>query len=212
MSDETTSRTDSNQPPVFPLSREDLVPEFRVVARGDSRRGIRLEHYFWSTLKHMAERRNSTIGKMVDEIVERAEESGNLASAIRVACIRGVSDENASLRKLASLTTINAILVACPSPAFALSSSKKILTFNPAFHQLVRRQLPVGQGDDSRSDLKLTLDLPVADIFSRLDAGDSPVVTGFVVGANERRYRGQLNVVRAPLHEPELLMAFVFNS
>jgi predicted DNA-binding ribbon-helix-helix protein len=195
------------------LSTEDLEPEFRVVARGGVRRGIRLERFFWISLKKLAESRKSTLGKVIEEIAETHAGAGNLTSAIRVACIRWLSDKNTDLQKLASLKTINAILVACPSPAFALSSSKKILTFNPPFQQLVRRQLPVGHGDDARQDLKLALDLNVADICSRLDAnGENPVVTGFVIGAGDRRYRGQLSVVRAPLIEPELLMAFVFNS
>jgi hypothetical protein len=78
---------------------------------------------------------------------------------------------------------------------------------------MVRRQLPVGPGEETRSDLRLALDLNVADIFSRLDVdGDRPVVTGFVIGAGDRRYRAQLNVVRAPVSEPELLLAFVFGG
>ena len=197
----------------LPLSLDDLKPEFRVVARGGVRRGIRLERFFWISLKKLAESRKSTLGEVIDEIAETQAGSGNLTSAIRVACIRWLSDRNADLQKLVSLKTINAILVACPSPAFALSSSKKILTFNPPFQQLVRRQLPAGHGDYARQDLKLALDLNVADIFSRLDAnGENPVVTGFVIGAGERRYRGQLRAVRAPLIEPELLLAFVFNG
>ena len=38
------------------------------------------------------------------------------------------------------------------------------------------------------------------------------MVTGFVIGAGDRRYRAQLNVVRAPVSEPELLLAFVFGG
>ncbi|TIV37390.1 MAG: hypothetical protein E5V96_25785, partial [Mesorhizobium sp.] len=124
-----------------------------------------------------------------------------------------LAEESMKLRKLASIRTINAILVACPSPAFALSSSKKILAFNTPFQQLVRRQLPSAPGEDGRQDLKLALDLNVTDIFARLDAnGETPVTSGFVIGAGERRYRGQLSAVRAPVAEPELLMAFVFNG
>ncbi len=183
------------------------------MARGGTRRGIRLERVFWTSLKQMAENRKCTIGMLVEEIAESHADTGNLTSAIRVACMRGMADENLTLRRLASIKTINAILVACPSPAFALSSSKKILTFNAPFQQLVRRQLPVAPNDDARHDLKLALDLNVADIFARLDAnGETPVATGFVIGAGERRYRGQLNAVRAPVVEPELLMAFVFGG
>ena len=212
MNDEvaTAIRAEAQQ---YPLLVEDVEPEFRVVARGGNRRGIRLERLFWASLKKLAESRKSTLGQLVEEISKAQPESGNLASAIRVACTRWLADQNADLRKLASLKTVNAILLACPSPAFALSSSKKILAFNPSFQSMVRRQLPAAPGEEARSDLRLALDLNVADIFSRLDAdGDHPVVTGFLIGAGDRRYRGQLNVVRAPVSEPELLLAFVFGG
>ena len=105
------------------------------------------------------------------------------------------------------------MLLACPSPAFVLSSSKRILAFNPAFQQLVKRQLPSGLGEDGRQDLKLALDLNVADIFARLAAGgEAPVVTGLVLGAGDRRYRGRVNAVRAPVAEQELLLCYVFGA
>ncbi|QPC95132.1 hypothetical protein GA829_14405 [Mesorhizobium sp. INR15] len=199
--------------PHLPLAPEDFGLEFRVVTRGGTRRGIRLERAFWISLKQMAESRKCTIGMLIDEIAENQLDKKNLTSAIRVACIRALADENLTLRRLASIKTINAILVACPSPAFALASSKKILTFNAPFQQLVKRQLPIGPNDDARQDLRLALDLNVTDIFARLDAnGESPVASGFVIGAGDRRYRGQLNAVRAPVVEPELLMAFVFSG
>ncbi|MCA0034505.1 MULTISPECIES: ribbon-helix-helix domain-containing protein [unclassified Mesorhizobium] len=207
---------DSATPPavldrlLLPTKAEDLGMEFRVVARLGIRRGIRLERAFWTSLRHMAESRKCTIGMLVDEIAEGQPASGNLTSAIRVACIRDMAEENLTLKRLASIRTISAILVACPSPAFALSSSKKILTFNAPFQQLVKRQLPTAPNDDGRQDLRLALDLNVADIFARLDAnGETPVASGFVIGAGDRRYRGQLNAVRAPLIEQDLLMAFV---
>lgn len=213
MSDSAISPPANRDRLLVPLATEDFGLEFRVVARGGIRRGIRLERVFWTSLRQMSENRKCTIGMLIDEIAEGQTETGNLTSAIRVACLRGLADENLALRRLASIKTINAILVACPSPAFALSSSKKILTFNASFQQLVKRQLPVAPSDDARQDLKLALDLNVADIFARLDAnGETPVASGFVIGAGERRYRGQLSAVRAPVVEPELLMAFVIGG
>lgn len=196
--------------PALPLSIEDVEPEFRVVVRDGNRRGIRLERFFWTALKRFAQSRKSTLGQTVEEISHVAPETGNLTSAIRVACASWLAEENAGLKRLASLRSASALLLACPSPAFALSSSKKILAFNPAFQLLVRRQLPMTQGEEGRHDLKLALDLNVADIFTRLATdGDRPVVTGFVIGAADRRYRAQLNVVRAPISESEVLLAFV---
>ncbi|MER8727272.1 ribbon-helix-helix domain-containing protein [Mesorhizobium sp. M1027] len=209
MSDIATSPPTNRDRLLLTITKEDFGLEFRVVARGGIRRGIRLEKAFWISLKQMAESRKCTIGMLIEEIAESATNTGNLTSAIRVACINRLADENIVLRKLASIRTINAILLACPSPAFALASSKKILTFNASFQQLVKRQLPIGANNDARLNLKLALDLNVADIFAQLDAGEVPIASGFVIGAGELRYRGQLNIVRAPVPEPELLMAFV---
>ena len=196
--------------PALPLSLEDVEPEFHVVVRDGNRRGIRLERFFWTALKQFAQSRKSTLGQTVEEISLVAPETSNLTSAIRVACARWLAEENAELRKSTSLRCVNALLLASPSPAFALSSSKKILAFNPAFQILVRRPLPMELGDQGRHDLKLALDLNVADIFARLAAdGDRPVVTGFVIGAADRRFRAQLNIVRAPTSESEVLLAFV---
>ena len=195
------------------FSADDLTTDFRVVVRQGTRRGIRLERLFWATLKQLAEDKHLTLGEMVEEIERSNNETGNLTSAIRVACLRWMADQSTALGKLASLRTINAILGACPAPGFALSSTKKILTFNPAFQNLVRRHLPVGFGEEARRDLRLSLDLNVADIFARLDANYGvPIASGFVIGTAERRYRGQLNIVRAPIKTPELLLSFVVNG
>lgn len=192
------------------FSVDDLTTDFRVVVRQGSRRGIRLERLFWATLKQLAEHNRLTIGEMVEEIARANADASNLASAIRVACLRWMADQGAELAKLTSLRTINSILGACPAPAFALSSTKKIVSLNSAFQSLVKRQLPVGFGDETNRDLRLSLDLNVADIFAKLDAnGGVPIASGFVIGAGERRYRGQLNMVRAPIRTPQLLLSFV---
>ena len=72
----------------LPACQQDAAkPEFRVVARGKSRRGIRLERIFWQTAKSIAQRNHITIGSLVDEISSQQAGSDNLASAIRVACL-----------------------------------------------------------------------------------------------------------------------------
>ena len=195
------------------LTPEDLEPKFRAVGRAGMRRGIRLERAFWGILKAMASANRTSISSLVGELANHRSDGTNLSSNIRVACVNWLSNQNSELARLASLQTTNAILGACPTPAFALSSSKKILTFNSPFQLLVRRQLPVSADLESRQDLRLALDMNVNDVFERLDtAGEKPVASGFVIGAGERRYRGQLNLVRAPVREPELLLAFVVNG
>lgn len=199
--------------PAERLLVEDLVPEFRVVVYNGQRRGLRLERGFWEALKAIAANRKCTLGALVDSIATEAGDSSNLSSAIRVACLQDIDRDSTALRRLASIETVKSILQACPAPAFALESNRKILTFNPPFQNLVRRQLPAGLDDDARKDFKLALDLSLAEIFQLLcESVDRPVSTGFVIGAGERRYRGQINAARAPVAELELIMAFVVDS
>jgi predicted DNA-binding ribbon-helix-helix protein len=192
------------------LPAEDLRPQFRAVARGKIRYGIKLERAFWNCLKRLALSRNVSIGMVVDELAGDQGSSGNLTSAIRVACLSWLTEQNTQLMTLASQKSTNAIITACPSPAFALSSARRIVTFNQPFQLLLRRQLPSASGDDARQELRLALDLNVVEIFDRLKAdSDLPVVTGFVLGMGQRRYRGQLNAVRAPVKDAELLIAYI---
>jgi hypothetical protein len=117
---------------------------------------------------------------------------------------------NQKLEAVTSVAAITTLLNAVPSPAFALGANKKILAFNAAFQMLVRRQFPSVTASDQRADLKLALDMNVADLLIRLDQnGNSAVSTGFVIGVDDRRFRGQLNAVRAPATDVEMILAFV---
>jgi predicted DNA-binding ribbon-helix-helix protein len=194
-----------------PLLSEDAAkPEFRVVARGKSRRGIRLERIFWQTAKSIAQRSHTTIGGLVDEISSQQLSSNNLASAIRVACLSWMVRRTAHLEALTSNAVINSILMAVPTPAFALGANKKILAFNSAFQTLVRRQFPVPGDAEQRGDLKLALDMNIAELMERLDQnGNTAVLTGFAIGVGDRRFRGQLNAVKAPSSDFDVVLAFV---
>jgi predicted DNA-binding ribbon-helix-helix protein len=77
--------------------RDPFAPEFRVVTRGNTRRGIRLERVFWTTLKRLAESRKTTLGALVDEIAHEHGASANLTSSIRVTCVRWLEEQNAEL-------------------------------------------------------------------------------------------------------------------
>ena len=195
--------------PAF-TSQEAAKPEFRVVARGKKRTGIRLERIFWQTAKQIALRSHITIGRLVDEISGQQVSPDNLASAIRVACHSWMVERTTRLETLTSVAMINSILTAVPSPAFALGSNKKILAFNSAFQALVRRQFPMLAEAEQRGDLRLALDINLADLMMRLDQnGNTAIPTGFAIGTGDRRFRGQLNAVKAPSSDVEFVLAFV---
>lgn len=192
------------------LTADATKAEFRVIARGESRRGIRLERIFWQTVKKLAEREKVTIGRLIEAIAGQDAGATNLASAIRVSCMSWVTARNAYLESLTNVGTVNSILAAVPTPAFALGANKKIIAFNPAFQNLVRRLLPSSDSGDQRADLKLALDVNVLDLVARLNTnGNTPVLTGFAIGVGDRRFRGQLNAVKAPSSDVDIVLAFV---
>ena len=68
----------------------------------------------------------------------------------------------------------------------------------------------VGKDGESRPDLKLALDVNVADLMARLNGnGNTPVLTGFAIGVGDRRFRGQLNAIKAPSSDFDVVLAFV---
>jgi predicted DNA-binding ribbon-helix-helix protein len=190
---------------------EHLLPIFRAVGKTGSRRALRLERVFWDILREVAKANHTSIASIVEDLAAgEAALATNLSSAIRVACANWLRDEVDALSEIASLATVSSILAACPSPAFALSATKAILSFNAPFQQFVRRQLPFSPTAENKSELRLALDMNLKDVFERLGGThDKPVSSGFVIGAGERRFRGQLNLVKAPVRQPPVLLAFV---
>src|SRR5262245_17678513 len=84
-------------------NQEAAKPEFRVVTRGKTRRGIRLERIFWQTARQIARRSHITIGGLVEEISNQQDSPNNLASAIRVACLSWMVKRTTRLEALTSV-------------------------------------------------------------------------------------------------------------
>jgi predicted DNA-binding ribbon-helix-helix protein len=184
--------------------------EFRVVTHGDQRRGVRLERAFWQAIKDAAKRRQVTIGQLVEDIAVQNAGATNLASALRVACIGWLRSRTAHLEALTTAERIGPFLNAVPTPAFALGANRKILAFNAAFQDLVRRQFPALGTSGQREELRMALDINVLELVARLDAnGNTPVRTGFAFGIGDRRFRGQINAVKAPSSDVDVVLAFV---
>lgn len=189
---------------------DDSVAEFRAVVSDGKRRGIKLERVFWQAVKSIAKTRGETIGGLIDRIAVDYAHLSNLTSAIRVACMRDYVERHQALSQVVSPQAIDAILAASPSAAFTLGPNKKIVAFNTGFQTLVRRQFPALGSEPSKVDLRLSLDVGVDELIARLSRnGNMPIATGFALGLTERRYRGQINVVRMPSSEADLLLAFV---
>lgn len=192
-----------------PAAEKASTPQFRVISQGKVKRGIRLEHAFWQVAKKIAQHRRLTIGGLFDTITEQHPDASNLASAIRVACVSWMADRTTELESITSLPVLESILAAVPCAAVVLGSDRKILTSNKAFQLFVRRHLSVPFATDPK-DMRFVPDIGVPEIIARLEQnGNAAVLSGFSLTVADRRIRGQLNAVRAPLNEPGTIIGFV---
>jgi predicted DNA-binding ribbon-helix-helix protein len=200
-------------PPINPAKppavEKASTPQFRVISQGKVKRGIRLEHVFWQAAKKIAQRRQLTIGGFFDAVSAQDPDATNLASAIRVACVSWMADRTTELENITSLSVLGSILAAVPSPAVVLGPERKILASNKAFQLFVRRHLSIPSPADPK-DVRLVPDIGVPEIVARLEQnGNAAVLSGFSLTVADRRIRGQLNAVRAPLSEPGTIIGFV---
>lgn len=206
LADETAVQGDASAP-------RDDVPVFRAVSTPTQRRGIRLEIIYWNALRMIAGARSISIGEIVGETADAAPPKANLASLLRVRAIRWMLNRVERLERLTRIDSVNAIVQASPTPAFALTADKRIVFYNSAFLSLVQSRLLTGRHNVSSTALRLTLDMHLEDVIRRLSSGDPPTLsTGYALGVDGQRLRGIVNMVLAPVHDQTVVIAFVVRN
>lgn len=208
------SKTDPTPPP--PKSDADgvhaggFVPVFRAINTPRQRRGIRLEAIYWDGLKNLAADANRSVGEIVEDVVDTAPGESNLASLLRVRVVGWLSERVRRLEALTDADTTDAIIQASPSPAFVLTADKKILFYNRAFLNLIQSRFVTIRPDAMQKGLRLSLDTQLDQVIEGLRSGSATsVVSGFAIGVEERRIRGSVNLVLAPVRRQAMVIAFV---
>lgn len=183
---------------------------FRAVKSGDYRRGIRLEQIFWKTLHKISAAEGASISDLVVTVEDRLAAVPNVTSALRVMCAGWLINQLAEARAKAGPAMVESLVQASPAPTFALAEDKRILVYNQAFIQFIYSRVPLGNTNASARDLRLSLDMPINDVIRQLgENGNRPVVSGFLIGIEERRIRGRLNLVLAPNVEQTVVVGYV---
>ena len=188
-----------------------FLPVFRAVSTPRQRRGIRLEAIYWDGLRMLAGDANRSIGEVVEDVVDAAPGGGgNLASLLRVRVVSWLSERVRRLEALTDPDATDAIIQASPTPAFVLTADKRILFYNRGFLNLIQSRFVTVRPDVMQKGLRLSLDAQLDKVIEGLRNGDSATaVSGFVIGVEERRIRGSVNLVLAPVRRQAMVIAFV---
>lgn len=186
---------------------------FRAITARGVRRGIRLERIFWNALADAARARNLSMAELVGDIAATVPSDGNLASAIRVEIARFMRDRMTALEARSAPELTIALLQACPSPVFALSPDRKIVSYNRPFAAFIQSRFEAVEPAELLRGLRLTLDTPLEQIIDNLSKDpQAQVTTGYALGVLDRRVRGQMRMALAPTAARLLVLAYLVGS
>lgn len=196
--------------PDAPSLASDAEPVFRVVEGQGTRRGVRLERVYWQALRDIARARQEKLATLVKHIVEQAPETANMTSLLRVYCLSWMKGALEEAHRRADPAQAASLVRASPGATFALGLDRRIIAYNQAFLNFVQARFSYAQTGPIGRDLRLSLDVHLSDLTTTLKGnGNTPVTAGFVVGVGERRLRGNLNTVLAPVLGQDIVLCYV---
>ncbi|BCJ90237.1 hypothetical protein IZ6_09720 [Terrihabitans soli] len=201
---------ETGQPIVIPKA-EDAATRFVAVRSGEFRRGLRLEEIYWRALKDVAASAGLNVGGLVRQVEEASgEDEGNATSRLRVLCLSWFMDRLARLQSLVHRNLAQNLVIASPSPAFALGPDRSIVAYNPHFLNLIQSRLAIAGAGAMAKNLRLALDVQISDLIPALQkSGNAPVGTGFVIGVDTQRFRGRMNAVLVPSGDRPVIVCFI---
>ena len=186
------------------------TPHFRAVNSRGTRRGIRLENIFWNAIEDITRRQGMSVGAYFDRIEGEVQSDAGFSSRVRSAVANDLVSRLRELDRVNSRERAFALVLASPAPAFLLSADKKIVRYNQSFFRFIQQHFSGVADADVLKTMALSLDVQIGDVFSTLQAEPGrPVVAGFAIGMGERRVRGRLNMVLAPVSDPSMILAYV---
>lgn len=191
----------------------DAETVFRAVDNGAVRRGIRLERIYWNALKEISRETRQRTGILLGAIEAEAPEAINVTSLTRVYCLRWFMNALQKAHELTAPHMLASLVRASPSAAFALGFDKRIIAYNQSFLNFIQVRFAFSPEAPISKDLRLAIDIPVTELMNSLKANENaPIVSGFVVGVGDRRVRGNLNAILAPVSRQDVILCYVLSS
>lgn len=165
---------ESSPPPAMPVERGKAGDmKFRVLRLGSLRKAFRLENPFWQALEIIARQKGRTLEEEVRSKLDAVPEDANHSSALRMGAIEDMIASWQMAESRASRLQWAHVLEASPSPAFALTESRRIICANAALMKAVRgHRLAAGTGP-----AEIAIELPAQAVGEALRSGGHVLTT-----------------------------------
>jgi len=164
--------------------------KFRVLRLGNARKAFRLETPFWQALEIIAREKGRTIEDEVSAKLEAVPEGANHSSALRVGAIADMIAFWQVAESRASRLQWAHVLDASPSPAFALTESRRIICANSALLKAIRgHRLAASSGPT-----EIAIDLPAQAVGEALRLGGGHVLTNALFRSGPFRFSSRVRL------------------
>ena len=185
----------------------------KVLQLKGQRISIKLEDLYWNQLSSFAKDENSTLTKLVHELVANLDGSINRTAYLRCYCMQRLQ-QTVTLSKSSTPTGIDlgSIITACPTPVFVLGSDRKIVAYNPSFKSDFLNVDLSSQGTSTQTPLKLTFSQPFNTLKKFLTENPGRVVTaqvGFSNDSTNKQKWVRFSLVDRTKADDSLVIAFV---
>ena len=171
------AHTSPDPKPSTPLGQDEAAQalgdmKFRVLRLGRSRKAFRLEKPFWRALEIIARVKGRTLEEEVGSRLDGAPDGANHSSALRMGAIEDMIAFWQMAESRASRLQWAHVLEASPSPAFALTESRRIICANAALMRAVRRHRLAATGP-----AEIAIELPAQAMDEALRSGGHVLTT-----------------------------------
>lgn len=184
--------------------------DFKTVSIASQRKAFRLEVAFWEALDAFCQREGMTRAQVLTEILgAQTEEDVNATSLIRTFLVAMQREKLREFDETFSRDRIITLLQYAPVAAFAMGRDKRMLRANREFLRLLRLILGDPRSELSLGSMRLTLAMPVEQIFEQTARTGEPVISGIQIEIRKLQRSATAKLVAVPGNPVEAVVGYI---
>lgn len=184
--------------------------DFKTVLVDSHRKGLRLEAAFWDALDDYCRSEAITRSQLLKEILSsQPEQDFNTTSLIRTFLVAAQGERLREMGEMFARDQMIALLQQAPVAAFAMGRDKRMLRANREFLRLLRIILGDPRSELSLTSLKLSLAVPVEQIFEQAVKSGEPMVSGILIEISKRQRRANARIVPVPGNPVDAVVGYI---